>query len=350
MNNVVRRSVGFASSLMVEARMLTVVDGYIPTEATLDQLQLTLNQVRSQYRPLSHTDVVWMANVIKTHADVSDTWKTVWTNTHLPCLLPLACLSWIQSVQPWHREATACVEALWDFAAPVALKVSVESAPKFGDWQEAFSFISASSVDFIRRWKPAGGITFLAYIEGATRAELPKGLAALRGRGSQLDQRLRALWAARASLLAYGVDQADISADLVLRELHAQAKARGEELAKSWTLELVTELLQSQYEAAWSLDYAGHDERPFGHTIASTAAIDEDFETSSMNQEAYAAARALHRAGLWPLAMSLPLKDLLDAAQNGTQSLDAFCTSHNLKSDLALEIVDHIGHLLSWRD
>ena len=48
--------------------------------------------------------------------------------------------------------------------------------------------------------------------------------------------------------------------------------------------------------------------------------------------------------------MSLPLGNLLGAANSGTQPLDAFCQEYNLKRDDALEMVSLIGHLTLWTD
>ncbi|MBZ9752188.1 hypothetical protein GO986_12350 [Deinococcus sp. HMF7620] len=352
MKDLVRRPFGFASAVAVEALTFTVQGNVSPTSELVvrDQLQLTRDEIRRQYVALTQTDVVWQANVMATYKGVHDTWWNVWSATP-PYLLYLACLNWYQHVQAWHTEAQAAADNLWRFAAPIALKLSVEAAPQFSGWSEAFSFIASNSVDIIHRWKPAGGIAFLKYFEEANRAELPKGVAFLRGRGQHLDQRLRTIWAARASLLAYGVDQAMITPDLILSEIRSQAKARGESVAKFWTLDNVAELLEAQYEPVWSLNYSGEDDnRMYGETLPANADVENDFETTSMHQEAGRAARALAREGLWPLAMSLPLNELLQAAEAGTQPLSVFCQQFNLKQDVALEIVSHIGHLRLWSD
>lgn len=353
MLDLVRRPFGFASALAAEAHTFTVPGNVSPTSdaALRDQLQLMRDEIRRQYVRLSNTDLVWHANVLSTYKDVHTLWFDVWGTTP-PYLLTLACLDWLRHVQRWNTEAHAAVENLWRFAAPIALKVSVEAAPQFSSWQEAFSFVAVSGLEVIHRWRPKAGITFLKYFEESSRAELPKGVAFLRGRGQQLDQRLRTVWAARATLLAYGIDQAMITPDLVLREIASQYTVKKEPMPRHWNLKTVTELLESQqYAPMWSLNYTGEDDdRMYGDTLASDVDVERRFETTTMHREARIAARALARAGLWPLAMSLPLKDLLEAAASGTQSLDAFCQEYNLKRDDALEIVSLIGHLTLWTD
>ena len=131
-----------------------------------------------------------------------------------------------------------------------------------------------------------------------------------------------------------------------------EAEPRLRQWTNDWNLKTVTELLESQqYAPMWSLNYTGEDDdRMYGDTLASDVDVERRFETTTMHREARIAARALARAGLWPLAMSLPLKDLLEAADSGTQPLDDFCREYCLKRDDALEIVSLIGHLTLWTD
>ncbi|GAA5512277.1 hypothetical protein Dcar01_00991 [Deinococcus carri] len=353
MLDLVRRPFGFASALAAEAHTFTTPGNVSPTsDAVLrDQLQLMREEIRRQYVRLSNTDLVWHANVISTYKDLRTLWLDVWGSTP-PYLLTLACFDWFRHVQGWSTEAQAAVENLWRFAAPIALKVSVEAAPQFSSWSEAFSFVASGALEVIHRWRPRAGITFLKYFEEASRAELPKGVAFLRGRGQQLDQRLRTVWAARAALLAYGVDPAMITPALVLREIASQYTVKQEQLPRHWNLKLVTELLESQqYAPMWSLDHSSEDDdRLYGDTLASELDVESRFETTLLHREASIAARALARAGLWETAMSISLKELLEAAESGTPPLDAFCHEHHLNRDNALEIVSLIGHLTLWAD
>ena len=352
-DQVVRRPFGFASAIVSEARTLTVSGDVSPlvAEVLRDQLQLARDEIREAYLPLTQTDTIWLANVIKTSREVRFTWWQVWEETPLS-LLPLACMDYAKHVDRWHTDALAAVETLWRFAAPIALKVSIEAAPQFGSWREAMSFVSANGLEVIRRWRPTGGITFLKYFEEATRGDLHKGLALLRGRGQQLDQRLRTIWAARASLLAYGVDQAMITPELVHREIAVQYAARDEALPAFWTLELVTELLVSQqYAPMWSLDYRGDAlDRAYGETITGTTDLEEHFERNVMLADARQTARALAKAGLWDVAMSLPLGELHHAASQGTAPLTHFCDEWRLEMDDALAIISTTGHLTLWCD